>query len=521
MKDLNKLEKLKSLAKKNKDAISSVKDKISSLSKKIPEILSFEIDTRIKSTYVTFQKMMNKRPSSAPHKFNDKQAKALALMCSGANVFLTGGAGTGKSHVIESFIHFYKKSKADKYKEGCLAVTGTTGLGAMLIGGQTLHSWAGIGLGEQKDFDKLKEMYFKTQPIKHSLGFKSNFSYYRTLIEKWEQIEILIIDEISMLSLPLFERLHDLACIIRGNDRSFGGIQLVVSGDFCQLPPINAKGQFCFHSSIWDLCKFKVAYLTETIRQAASQFSKLLQDIRLGMCTHEAAQLLLSRKKSWESFDNVAQDEIKPTMLFAKNKDVDRINETELKDLITTGKQYKEYEVTKIVDKNTLLDEKKIDKLTDFLIKDIEKLCFSVSSQVMLTRNLDVKSGLVNGSRGVIESFDDDGDPVVKFICGITTSIKRRSTKYHRAEQGKEVEITYKQIPLKLAWALTIHKSQGVTLDHVVTDLSDVFDYGQAYVALSRVRRLEDLYLTGIDFKNIGCHPEVKKFYKKLDASGD
>ena len=448
----------------------------------------------------------------AKDQLNKKQAEAVKLMQSGANVFLTGGAGTGKSHVLQKFVESYNKGK------GGLAVTGPTGVSAYAVKGRTLHSWAGIFRGEEGDFERLYRVFYSLSSSKKSVLEKEKLwkTYTGKAIKRWQQVKTLIIDEVSMLHPSLFERLNHLACALRSDNSPFGGIQLIVVGDFCQLPPVHGEGLFCFDSEIWGLCQFQVANLTQIIRQKDETFTRLLQRARLGECNEDDVQWLESRVGLWNP--NMTIGEIKPTVLYARNKEVDFMNNRELQKLIDKGGKHKEYEVRVEVARNNLLGMKPTQDLIRNVTKGIEKLRFAVGAQVMLTKNLEVDSGLVNGSRGVVKGFDQEDNIIIKFVCGITKTLGRKDFKYERKEGNREISLVILQIPLRLAWAVSIHKSQGATLDYVVTDLSDVFEYGQAYVALSRVRNLENLYLKGIDFSKINCHPSVKAFYNKIDG---
>ena len=421
---------------------------------------------------------------------NDKQQKAITLMNNGENVFLTGGGGVGKSFVIRKFIEEYRKKSLNS--QG-LAVTSTTGVSAVLIGGKTLHSWAGIGLGKGDLIEKIKNN--------------------QKALSNWLRVKTLIIDEISMLNPRLFARLDKLACHYRNNKLPFGGIQLIVVGDFCQLPVVKGDGTFCFNNPTWKKCKFNVVNLTTVIRQDNIEFANVLQEIRFGNVSEKTRELLLSRTGIWTR-NTCNEDGIKPTLLYSTNKNVDELNNKELIALIEDGKVNKQFRV-KINNIKTKLGMVEFDNLVEYQTKDIKLVELAVGAQVMLTKNIDVDNGLANGSRGIIVDFNEDvnGCPVVKFVNGIEQTISYYSTTYKDADTSMDIV----QIPLKLAWATTIHKSQGSTLDYVVANLSNIFEYGQAYVALSRARSLENLYLTGIDFDKIKCHPEAKSFYEDIE----
>lgn len=421
---------------------------------------------------------------------NKEQQKGLYLMLSGKNVFLTGSAGTGKSYLINEYIEEIK-NKNELYNIG---ITSTTGISALLINGKTLHSWAGIGLGEG---DLYKKVYNNKNALK-----------------RWKTVKTLIIDEISMLNPRLFDRLNDLGKKIRNNKYiPFGGIQIIAVGDFCQLPVVKGEGKFCFDTSTWKECDFEICNLTDIIRQNNKKFTEILQKIRLGNCDEESKELLKNRTGLYKN-STKNDDGIKPTILYSTNKNVNILNNNELDKLIKSGKSYKNYKINIDV-KKTNLSLNSLNNLTEFLTKDNKNIKLSIDAQVMLTKNLDTEYGLVNGSRGIVYAFDNEnnGMPIIKFINGIKKTIEPYKSSYI----DHECNIIFHQLPLKLAWATTIHKSQGATLDYVVANLSNIFEYGQAYVALSRAKDLEHLYLTGINFSKINCHPNAKSFYENLN----
>jgi ATP-dependent DNA helicase PIF1 len=424
---------------------------------------------------------------------NFKQNYAITLMDEGHNIFLTGGGGVGKSYVIQKFIERYR---ADKNKiSKSLAITSTTGVSAVLIKGKTLHSWAGIGLGKGDLIEKIKNN--------------------NKALSRWLSVKILIIDEISMLNPRLFERLDKVARHFRVPTLPFGGIQLIIVGDFCQLPVVKGDGDFCFDSPSWKECEFKVVNLTQVIRQDNIEFANVLQELRFGNISKKTRKLLLERTGKWTR-ETCNKDGIKPTLLYSTNKNVDELNKKELEELIKLELPYKIYKVkTGIIKSPINMNMNDLINLIDYYTKDVKKIKLAVNAQVMLTKNIDVDNGLANGSRGIITGFKDGqiGLPIVKFMNGIEIEIPLYKSKYNDGE----VEFVYEYIPLKLAWATTIHKSQGATLDYVVANLSNIFEYGQAYVALSRAKSLENLYLTGINFNKIMCHPDAKKYYKNLE----
>jgi ATP-dependent DNA helicase PIF1 len=414
-----------------------------------------------------------------------RQREAYNIMMKGYNIFVTGSAGHGKTFLIKKFC-------SDKsYKN--IAITSTTGSSAILIGGVTLHSYLGIGLGKL-DVDKL---YIAI----------NNKKFY---IKRWRTLDILIIDEISMLGIELFNKIEKLARLIRRNELPFGGIQLILSGDYCQLPSVDDPKKFCFESDVWKKCIQYTVYLNENFRQSDPILQSCLDKIRLGILDEECINILKSRVDVKLSNDIGIQ----PTKMYCLNRDVERENEIELNKLFNKNKDLEffeyelEYEVTK-KNINPQIIEDKIKKNSNFPYK--LKLC--VGAQVMLLINLDFEKELVNGSRGVITSFKDDL-PVVKFLNNYETVI---DYKVQEIEECNEVIAIITQIPLKVAFSLSIHKAQGVSLDYAEIDLKDVFESGQAYVALSRVKTLEGLSLKNFNKSYIFANKTAIKYYENLE----
>jgi ATP-dependent DNA helicase PIF1 len=373
------------------------------------------------------------------------------------------------------------KRLKEKHPNKIIGKTSLTGSSAILINGTTLHSYLGIGI------------------CKNSLEMIQRIKKMRKR-QVWENTDLLIIDEVSMLSKEMFESLDYIAKELCQNPRPFGGIQLVLCGDFCQLGCIGSD-HFCFESELWDKNIHEIVIFTESYRQKDDLiFSKLLEKIRFGDITSDVENALRSRIVPYQKIGD-----IEPTRLYSYKKDVREINETYLDNLIT--KQRKPSNVYSIRSRSTK------DKLKKYVPDMDQRLHLCIDAQVILTVNLDIENGLINGSRGVVKNFTFDGLPVVTFLNGITMTIDY----FTCSIEERSVEVcSYSMIPLILGWAITIHKSQGMTLDLVITDLSNVFDYGQAYVTLSRVKNLNSLYITRIDFTKIQCNPKVLEFYNKL-----
>lgn len=416
-------------------------------------------------------------------KLTSSQQEAYSFMKEGKSVFITGSAGTGKTSCIKLFIKLYKESKI-------MGITSTTGISALLFGGTTLHSFLGIGLGKGS-VEELCSKIFKR-------------SYLR---KRWCELETLIIDEVSMLSPVLFDKLEEIARRVRYNERPFGGIQLILSGDFCQLPCIGTD-TFCFESKMWSKCVDHTVYLSEIIRQKDLDFQECLNNVRIGYISSKTRKLLKSRVRV-ELKNNFG---VRPTKLYSTNYSVDYINNKELDVLAESDPDFYEYKMETHIYKGVKNPKSMIEKYKKKCsVPETIQLC--VGAQVMLLYNLDLDNGLVNGSRGVIKGFCDDL-PVVKFLNGRELVIDYYT--WEVEELGKKI-MRVIQIPLKLAYALTIHRSQGCSLDYVELDLSNIFEYGQAYVGLSRVKNLEGLSILGIDFDNINAHPKAVEFYKELE----
>jgi len=434
------------------------------------------------------------------------QKEALRAMVN-YNVFLTGPAGSGKTYLIKAIVrHCNKINKR-------IAVTAMTGSAAYLINGRTLHSWAGIKLGKEPKEELLEKVY------------KS----YRSRVN-WKYVDILIIDEVSMLTQTLFEKLDYIAKSIRKNNSPFGGIQVILSGDFCQLPPIEEiedKNKelikdFCFKSKIWNkLIKYNLC-LKSIYRQDDTEFQKMLNKIRIGKVDDSIIQML--QKCSHKKIDKHAS--IQPTKLFPYKKDVELINRKHLlklkNNIITHDIKTKVEHITDDWNQNEI-NYLMMQMDNSYPYKD--KLEISIGAQVMLNVNLKQEIGLINGSRGVIIGIQDETYyPVVEFMSGLKMVIEPYTWE-HEAEKKGIIKKT--QIPLVLSWCMSIHKSQGLSLDCVKIDIGKkIFEYGQAYVALSRVRSLcfepeegknEGLYIVSYSPDKIKCHKDVLAFYSKFN----
>src|SRR3989344_1765839 len=409
------------------------------------------------------------------------QETALSILKTGANVFLTGEPGSGKTHVVSCFIAYLKKYSIEP------AITASTGIAATHIGGTTIHSWSGIGIKKELSPSDVKRI-----------------SSNKKVSARIKKTHTLIIDEISMLDGKTLIAVDQVCKEVRGSAAPFGGIQVVLVGDFFQLPPVVTRDngpattlfesepmQFAFDSPVWTLADLSTCYLSEQHRQSERRFLELLSAIRSGSVLTEHRECLNQCLVTLSSRDaNI-------TKLFTHNEDVDRLNSIELGKLDGELKSFDMEE-----------------KGNDVLVKHLKRGCLSpehlelkLNSVVMFPKNTS-KLGFVNGTLGTIANFDEDGGfPVVGTREG---GIIVAGPMEWSIEENGEAVASIKQVPLRLAWAMTVHKSQGMSLDAAFVDLGGAFVEGQGYVALSRVRKLDGLFLASYNDKSLTVHPLVK-----------
>ncbi len=418
------------------------------------------------------------------------------------NIFLHAPGGTGKSYTLQRLA---LKLKSHSLNFKCTATTGIAAINLnnapFEIYGSTLHSWTGVGLAKESKELLLSKIYQK-----------------RNKINRWKFIQYLIIDEISMLGQNLFEKLDYIAKNIRGNDLPFGGIKLILSGDFLQLPPVNDN--WIFNSKLWyDLNVLPIVFF-EPKRFSDKNYFKLLNRVREKKYTKNDIVTINSRvinfnDKVSDNF-NLKSLDVLPTILYSHKANVNNYNLSEMDKLDSKEYVFKSYDSFRTIPQknssNFKIYKENYFRLLDDVIPNIIRL--KIGSQVMLKVNIDISEELVNGSRGVITDIDYENRAIsVKFVGNKVVVIKDNVW-----EHGDDYGVAARsQIPLILAWALTIHKSQGSTLDFVSCNLdSRVFSPGQAYVALSRSRSLDGLYISNFHLNSIKVDEEALKYSREL-----
>lgn len=401
-----------------------------------------------------------------------QQAEALNVLKMGGNVFLTGAAGSGKTYLLNQYINYLKEHNVS------VAKTASTGIAATHLHGTTIHAWSGIGIKDsiaQLDLDKLHK----------NKRVKSNY----------RKNKVLIIDEISMLHNYQLDMVDFIARRFLDPDRVFGGLQVILCGDFFQLPPVSSSldedKQFAYEASVWNDDNFQVCYLHEQHRQGNDPLLTILNDIRNGTAGEHTKVPLRTRYKK------EPLGATKATKLYTRNINVDSINDNELANI-----QSREYTFTMVSQGfSALVEGLKRNCLAQ------ERLKLKLGAEVMFIKN-HPQGRYFNGTRCVVVGFEKSADawPIVKTY---DNKLITASAEDWQLEDNGIVRASLTQVPLRLAWALTIHKSQGMTLDAAEIDLGDAFEPGMGYVALSRIRSLNGLKLMNLNEMALKVHPKI------------
>lgn len=409
------------------------------------------------------------------------QERALEILKTGANVFLTGEPGAGKTYVINQYIAYLEACKVK------VAVTASTGIAATHIGGMTIHAWSGIGARDTLTAYDLEAISTKEK-----------------IVRRMRKVDVLVIDEVSMLDGKIIDMVDLVAKTIRQNTEPFGGIQVVFVGDFFQLPPVTRQGdqmRYAFESRGWEGARPMICYLTEQHRQEDEMLLGLLSSIRKNDTEEEHFTLLQEQKE-------IGYEGIEPTKLFTHNADVDAVNSQKLAEL--PGK----VNVFQMIGKGNKLMQQGLAKNC----LSPERLELKEEAMVMCTKN-NFEAGYVNGTLARVVEFDGvDGMPIIETTEG--KRIKIEPTSWSVSEDNK-VLAEIAQLPLRLAWAITVHKSQGMSLDAAEIDLSRAFVFGQGYVALSRVRTLTGLKMLGMSPTALRVDPKIVEWDTRFQQEAE
>ena len=448
--------------------------------------------------------------------FTDEQNLAFEKYINGENVFITGPGGSGKSHLIR---HIYSHAESENKNVKVCAMTGCAAI-LLQCKATTLHSFAGIGLANKPIEEVLKTVFEKRHKLKN-----------------WRKTDILILDEVSMMSLKLLIILDKIARKVYKNPNiPFGGLQVIFSGDFYQLPPIKCNDEekeasmFCFESKLWQEI-FPVEnqiFLKTIFRQSDNKLLKILKYIRRGSITNSTKEMLEKKVYSKEEIDKIIKEKV-ITILSPIKRDVDNINMRSYSELgdnmeknvykikfVQSGntKENKVGVITEELNNLLLNSNSAIKNDYEFLANNLmaeKSLELKVGTYVMCIANINLNSEnqIANGSQGMVVGFKN-GLPLVKF-----TNINQAIViDYYTWKSETNKNIAVSQIPLIYAWAITIHKSQGLTLENALIDIGkNIFEDGQTYVALSRVKSLDGLYLSSFDYRKISANPKVKRYY--------
>ena len=419
---------------------------------------------------------------------NCEQRAAFDAVVRGESILLCGSAGTGKSFTLQRIMKWARTI-------GRIAQqTAMTGTAALLVSGRTLHSFLGIGLAKGTAEFLAEQAITKKQPLPRTL----------------RSLGLLLIDEVSMLDANLCDKISEYLKILRKNTLPFGGVQIVFSGDFYQIPPIN--GKFAFHSFAWKELAPAKHLLKTLVRQADDEeFQGMLERLKKGACNIDDYELLVNCRGT------TFHEGIEPTRLYSLNKDVDAINRGELARLLAERPLMKTKTYPALFNMCLPSQVARAAKWAAACgIADGVEL--AVGAQVVVTKNMEpvgeVSVRLVNGSRGVITNMGEQ-TVFIKLRDGTAAEVPYVCVEDSPEDDDTKGKLCVRIMPLKLAWALTTHKAQGMTLDAIEVDLgASVFEYGQAYTALSRARTLDSVKVVAVSPKAFKCHPDVLAFMK-------
>lgn len=424
-------------------------------------------------------------------------AKCCKLIDNKQNIFITGGAGVGKSTLLKKIIKFYPK----------IALTSTTGISACNINGVTIHSFCGVGICDK--------------PIGKTVSnITKNTELYKTL----KSCEIIAVDEISMLGYKHFEYIDKVLKIIRNSLLPFGGIQLIIVGDFFQLPPVNDDFVFVNDNALWRSFNFQILELTKIWRQKEFDFIENLNKIRIGNVDDNVINFFKSNvKKNSSKYDDLTHFyPHRKTVANFNKKCLEKLNTTEIaiyadncKGFYINDKFYKERNLTASENFNEDFssggnyDEDLISKLSKNTLSR-HKLILKENCKIMITKNL--SNNIVNGTIGIFKKYDNEALYIE--INGVTVAICKQK---FELKLNQRESVIREQFPVILAYALTVHKAQGLTLNAAVIELNKIFACGQAYVAMSRVISKDNLII--LDDFSANCiktSDKVKEFYKRI-----
>lgn len=430
------------------------------------------------------------------------QKDALDILKLGHNVYLTGPAGSGKTYLLNEYIAYLKENGIS------VGISASTGIAATHMGGTTIHSWCGMGIRDSITSGEINEMLKKPYLKKRFLHTK-----------------VLIIDEVSMLHSFQLDMIDHICRVAKKNDQPFGGMQVIMCGDFFQLPPVTKRqlhsvkldsqsglydnekkpqidgSDFVTSSNIWSQMQLRICYLDEQHRQDDRAFLRILNDIRSGEVSEDTVEALSERlNKEPEGYSE-------PTRLFTHNADVDTINNSRLEALPGEAHEY-------------FMSSRGSIKIIEGLKKNClapVRLLLKKGAQVMFVKN-NYEVGYVNGTLGEVIGFTREDAPIVRTFDGTEITVGQMS--WEIKEENVELA-AISQIPLRLAWAITVHKSQGMSLDAAEVDLSRSFVPGQGYVALSRLRNLSGLKLMGMNHMALTVNPDVSEIDREFRKASD